>query len=166
MRFLLVWAFSALFANGAELFRDVVVEASEAAIANAVVTLTCGGMDRKTKTDSSGAFSFLGVDVRGCALKAESPGFRPFRVTNIPRGTAPFAIRLQVGYVSEPVEVSYIELNTENYRRQTENGFRHVKDHPLSTFSSDADTASYSNTRRFLAGGIYRLRMQCESKSF
>ncbi|HEV8548654.1 MAG TPA: VWA domain-containing protein [Polyangiaceae bacterium] len=35
----------------------------------------------------------------------------------------------------------------------TENAFVTVKEHPLSTFSSDVDTASYSNARRFLAEG-------------
>ena len=44
-------------------------------------------------------------------------------------------------------------FNTENYRYQSENSFQRVKDHPLSTFSADADTASYSNTRRFLNEG-------------
>ena len=40
---------------------------------------------------------------------------------------------------------SYAEIN--------ENRFRLVKDHPLSTFSIDVDTASYSNVRRFLNEG-------------
>ncbi len=38
----------------------------------------------------------------------------------------------------------------EQYARTTENGFRAVSDHPLSTFSTDVDRASYSNIRRFL----------------
>jgi Ca-activated chloride channel homolog len=43
--------------------------------------------------------------------------------------------------------------NTEAYERIDDNGFRRVSDHPLSTFSSDVDTASYSNVRRFLTSG-------------
>lgn len=43
--------------------------------------------------------------------------------------------------------------NTENYRKVSENGFLAVKQQPLSTFSIDADTASFSNTRRFLREG-------------
>jgi Ca-activated chloride channel family protein len=43
--------------------------------------------------------------------------------------------------------------NTENYRKLPENGFFAVKQQPLSTFSTDADTASFSNTRRFLREG-------------
>src|SRR5690606_21271487 len=40
--------------------------------------------------------------------------------------------------------------NTERYDRIVENAFRAAKTHPLSTFSIDVDTASYSNVRRFL----------------
>jgi Ca-activated chloride channel family protein len=45
------------------------------------------------------------------------------------------------------------EMNTENYAHVTENPFLAVANQPLSTFSVDVDTASYSNSRRFLAGG-------------
>jgi Ca-activated chloride channel family protein len=43
--------------------------------------------------------------------------------------------------------------NTEEYDHIAENAFRKVADAPLSTFSIDVDTASYSNVRRFLSGG-------------
>ncbi len=43
--------------------------------------------------------------------------------------------------------------NTETYDRIDDNGFHRVADQPLSTFSSDVDTASYSNVRRFLTSG-------------
>jgi len=45
------------------------------------------------------------------------------------------------------------EFNTENYAHVAENAFLNVADQPLSTFSIDVDTASYSNARRFLNGG-------------
>ena len=45
------------------------------------------------------------------------------------------------------------EMNTENYAHITENPFLAVKSQPLSTFSVDVDTASYSNSRRILAEG-------------
>jgi Ca-activated chloride channel family protein len=38
----------------------------------------------------------------------------------------------------------------DRYDSLVENPFRAVKDHPLSTFSIDVDTASYANARRFL----------------
>jgi Ca-activated chloride channel family protein len=43
--------------------------------------------------------------------------------------------------------------NTESYRHIVENPFLDVTRAPLSTFSIDVDTASYSNTRRFLRDG-------------
>ncbi|MCK5843131.1 MAG: von Willebrand factor type A domain-containing protein, partial [Victivallales bacterium] len=41
----------------------------------------------------------------------------------------------------------------ENYAEIRENVFQRVENQPLSTFSIDVDTASYSNMRRFLKGG-------------
>jgi Ca-activated chloride channel family protein len=43
--------------------------------------------------------------------------------------------------------------NTESYDRIDENPFLAARDNPLSTFSIDVDTASYSNVRRFLTDG-------------
>ncbi len=43
--------------------------------------------------------------------------------------------------------------DAEDYNHIEDNGFIAVADAPLSTFSVDVDTASYSNTRRFLAAG-------------
>jgi Ca-activated chloride channel family protein len=45
------------------------------------------------------------------------------------------------------------EGNTEQYAHLEENPFLEVARAPLSTFSIDVDTASYSNTRRFLKDG-------------
>jgi Ca-activated chloride channel family protein len=44
------------------------------------------------------------------------------------------------------------EFNTEEYSRINENNFKDAKQNPLSTFSIDVDTASYTNIRRFLSG--------------
>lgn len=44
-------------------------------------------------------------------------------------------------------------FNTEDYQRIDENPFLQPHPHPLSTFSIDVDTASYSNVRRFLHQG-------------
>jgi hypothetical protein len=46
------------------------------------------------------------------------------------------------------------EFNTAAYDRIDDNRFRRVSDAPLSTFSIDVDTASYSNVRRFLNEGV------------
>lgn len=46
-----------------------------------------------------------------------------------------------------------VRMNTESYAHQAENEFVSAKEQPLSTFSADVDTASYSNVRRFLRDG-------------
>jgi|688.fasta_scaffold06283_4 Ca-activated chloride channel family protein len=45
------------------------------------------------------------------------------------------------------------KFNTENYNRIDDNPFHRVGNDPLSTFSIDVDTASYSNMRRFITQG-------------
>jgi len=45
------------------------------------------------------------------------------------------------------------EFNTETYDHVVDNAFASAADRPLSTFSIDVDTASYSNVRRFLQAG-------------
>ena len=45
------------------------------------------------------------------------------------------------------------EFNTEEYSAITESGFKSPKSEPLSTFSADVDTASYTNIRRFINYG-------------
>ena len=44
-------------------------------------------------------------------------------------------------------------FNTEGYSPINENGYKNVKNNPLSTFSIDVDNASYSNIRRFINTG-------------
>ena len=45
------------------------------------------------------------------------------------------------------------EFNTEEYSAITENSFKSTASDPLSTFSADVDTASYSNLRRIIRDG-------------
>ena len=45
------------------------------------------------------------------------------------------------------------DFSTEEYQRMDENEFKTAADNPLSTFSIDVDTASYSNIRRYLVSG-------------
>lgn len=57
------------------------------------------------------------------------------------------------GAVSTPMFPQAPPFNTEEYSSITENGFRIARNQPLSTFSIDVDTASYSNVRRFIRQG-------------
>ncbi len=54
------------------------------------------------------------------------------------------------GYESVRIHQPLPTSNTEQYDLISENEFLKVVDNPLSTFSIDVDTASYSNIRRFL----------------
>ncbi len=51
------------------------------------------------------------------------------------------------------VEIGEIDWDTEEYDKMEEKGFLSVANHPLSTFSADVDTASYSNIRRMIEDG-------------
>src|SRR5688572_13140025 len=55
-------------------------------------------------------------------------------------------------YEDTPAAVasSSLPFNTESYDHIRDNPFLDAKQNPLSTFSIDVDTASYSNIRRFL----------------
>lgn len=55
-----------------------------------------------------------------------------------------------VSYVGE---IAPADWNTEEYSAVKEQGFQSVANSPLSTFSADVDTASYSNIRRMIEGG-------------
>ena len=62
---------------------------------------------------------------------------------------------MPAGDFSAPAEGEQLPdgFNTEAYDHQVENSFLAVNQHPLSTFSIDVDTASYSNVRRMLTSG-------------
>ncbi len=47
----------------------------------------------------------------------------------------------------------YVESNHEEYKASEEGGFKSVDEEPLSTFSADVDTASYTNVRRMINDG-------------
>lgn len=52
-------------------------------------------------------------------------------------------------------EDDYAPYNGEEYSNTEENPFYSVKENPLSTFSADVDTASYTNIRRMIREGYY-----------
>lgn len=54
---------------------------------------------------------------------------------------------------ASPAFVGAADTSYDRYDRFAETGFVAVRDRPLSTFSIDVDTASYSNVRRFLQEG-------------
>ncbi|MDD5935024.1 MAG: VWA domain-containing protein [Clostridiales bacterium] len=70
---------------------------------------------------------------------------------NFDSGTSDMTCDITEESYVPPVEYN----NTEEYRSIVENGYQTVKNNPLSTFSIDVDTASYSNVRRMLTDGYY-----------
>lgn len=71
-------------------------------------------------------------------------------ISGAPMSPLAYASRPAPGYV---VVDAPKEHNTEGYDRIVDNPFLRAKEAPLSTFSIDVDTASYSNIRRFLNDG-------------
>ena len=69
-----------------------------------------------------------------------------------PKSAAPRGGVLTPTPTAAPVQRD-AEMNTENYAHIAENPFLAVASQPQSTFSIDVDTASYANSRRFLADG-------------
>jgi Ca-activated chloride channel family protein len=91
------------------------------------------------------------IDTRSSATSysfssSSSRGSRRSRVKSKP-GSVPVQRVEPIDWVPPPSR----SFNTEAYDLITDNRFRSVLDHPLSTFSIDVDRASYANVRRFLS---------------
>ena len=65
------------------------------------------------------------------------------------------AVTEESGAILDEPYIDMPEFNTEDYSAINENGFKKASLSPLSTFSIDTDTASYSNMRRFVLNGYY-----------
>ncbi|MET0263693.1 MAG: VWA domain-containing protein [Rariglobus sp.] len=101
------------------------------------------------------AFAYSNQDADGAALATVANESRARRsrdyskqVGEVSQSWSRPAALTAPGYFGEPAP------NAEVYATQVENGYRTVADEPLSTFSVDVDTASYSNVRRFLTSGL------------
>src|SRR5688500_8372215 len=72
------------------------------------------------------------------------------------RRTVPMQARAEYAGANDAISLERVEgepSNAEEYKRIDENEFMDVANHPLSTFSIDVDSASYSNVRRFINDG-------------
>jgi len=90
------------------------------------------------------------VSIGGCG----GGGVSSYSSRNYPRQSYPgVVVRTQSSY-TPPLNRSYVDRRANNtqekYSRISENIFKEVTSSPLSTFSSDVDTASYANVRSFL----------------
>jgi len=69
-------------------------------------------------------------------------------------GTAPMMSEKSVRLYASPAPYHpAVSFNTEEYKRVYDNNFQEALSSPVSTFSIDVDTASYSNMRRFINSG-------------
>ena len=64
--------------------------------------------------------------------------------------TAEYAADAENGYYDGGMDLGMPDFNTEEYSAITENSFKSAAADPLSTFSIDVDTASYTNIRRMI----------------
>jgi Ca-activated chloride channel family protein len=160
----------------ASVLSGVVTDSSGAAIPGLQVTVTAAGASapmRTMTTDDNGRFFVLMLVPGTYEVTFEFAGFKTERRTiEIMTGRPPvvLSVVMGVGQLAETITVSSeapriqvsqasvgpqmeslsSRFNREEYRHTPENDFKRVSAHPLSTFSIDADTASYSNVRRFL----------------
>ncbi len=102
--------------------------------------------------------SLMLFSLAGCGKNAEF-------VTEAPKETTDDGIYFAADMAEEEAKASatqnsraylsfdYNSLSEEEYESIEESGFKNPVTSPLSTFSSDVDTASYSNIRRFIMDG-------------
>lgn len=97
----------------------------------------------------------IGVSYQmGCTRSQKTAGGPILMRDSINVSCAPPSIGYSGNSVMERESFHYPgEFNTEEYAMEEENRFRDTFQSPLSTFSIDVDTASYSNVRRFLNSG-------------
>ena len=64
------------------------------------------------------------------------------------------AVADSLGYIAPAPYINVVEENRENYNHFDDNSVQIVQNNPVSTFSIDVDTGSYSNIRRMLNQGM------------
>ncbi len=109
------------------------------------------------------AYVALGISLCGCGAGSEpskSVSLRSEATANAPRAAELVdrpAVQRAGAAAPHPADAddspAHAGFNTEAYEHVSDNGFLTVARNPLSTFSIDVDTASYSNVRRFLTNG-------------
>jgi Ca-activated chloride channel homolog len=105
------------------------------------------GVPAESSDLAQSAFRIVGKN----ALPAAGPAGAPPATATSEYGELPLEARHYHPPVAQMAPGH--DFNTATYDRIDDNRFRRVEDEPLSTFSTDVDTASYSNVRRFLNDG-------------
>ncbi len=102
------------------------------------------------------AAAALSVFVIGCGTEGQHDAATSSELYESAPAARPAAAALDVAMSDEsaPDGVSRVASNNEEYDSIVENRFVSPLKNPLSTFSIDVDTASYSNVRRFLNDNV------------
>lgn len=95
----------------------------------------------------SGLITACGSKPLGGVVSEEKEMYYPAEKKRCVDSAAGIYASKAMKYEMDEVQVVH---NTEEYDVINENRFKDVKENPLSTFSIDVDTASYSNLRRFI----------------
>ena len=176
-----LWVARPFAAQDAAALTGVVTDSTGAALPGVSITVTGDrGPAATAVTNERGEFHVLGLLPGKYTVAIELSGFKPERqaIEVVSGRTVKLAVRLEVGSLSETVTVSSgtlpvqtnsssrsftgysggrewkpIEFNREAYKHLPESGFHRVSASPRSTFSTDVDTASYTNVRRMLREG-------------
>lgn len=95
------------------------------------------------------------IVIVGCGeMESPSPTGHQKQVTGelASRQTFPMGTMDTAQAIHHDSDITPPDFNTEEYDLIRENTFKDTAQNPVSTFSIDVDTASYSNVRRFLEG--------------
>lgn len=114
-----------------------------------VMALIAGSLAGCGRSDKSAeAPEYAGGETDAGEYYDTAPAEGEFYFTNEEEAEEP-----EGSYVQSCYDFDWSEENSEEYGKWEETGFLSVMNTPLSTFSADVDTASYSNLRRMITDG-------------
>lgn len=120
-----------------------------------ILVFSCPGF--KIVQETIGTRTLINVTMNADKITPDEISARPYDVKREMNVKAA-EISAPVSYRGYPGQLPFNRyngnFNTEGYASINDNGFKNVKNDPLSTFSIDVDNASYSNIRRFINSGL------------
>ena len=128
-----------------------------------LLLISCSGQPETTRIDSK--IEKIEADKSSTAPPPNAPPPRLQTISGGTRGNVSRRLTQESADIvvqqSAPTSIAQSQIdssleptsNTEEYNLINDNPFKVVKSNPLSTFSIDVDTASYSNLRRFITQG-------------
>lgn len=127
-------------------------ESAAEAPANVPARQEAGALDRIEVTGTRMKQAEMQRAQRGAAAQAKSMHAPP---APPPPAAMAYAASAADAYVmAAPIYPQQQPANTENYEKRTDNPVHRASEQPVSTFSVDVDTGSYSNVRRMLRDGL------------